>query len=161
MADDTLELLKKAYEYLDDVTPLEADCGNFCNRKCCKGTDKDGMLLFPEEEKLFENKAGFKVYFDSRYNCCAVSCEGKCNRTERPLSCRIFPYLIYKKKSCKPTVAPDIRAVDFCPVLKENISSNKRFLRALRITAILIAQDDDICQFLENLTALMTDFNNL
>lgn len=154
--------IKKAYEYLESVTPLKKDCGKLCGGKCCKGEAGDGMLLFPGEEILFENKSGFTVYFDERYSAYAVTCDGSCDRKNRPLSCRIFPYFIYMKDdSIVPTVAPDIRATQYCPLLVKGTKINKEFLRALRVTGRLLISDNSIREFLVKLTALMTDFNEL
>ena len=58
------EELNKSYELLEKVTPLEFDCGKLCSNKCCKGSDRDGMLLFPSEKAFFENNTNFKVYYD-------------------------------------------------------------------------------------------------
>lgn len=151
----------KGYEILEKNTPLSTDCGLICNNKCCKGNDDDGMLLFPGEKEIFENNKDFTVYFDERYDCYAVRCNGSCNRNERPLSCRIFPYMIYKKASEQPTVAPDIRALNFCPILNHKYYINKRFLRALRITSKYLSDDAEISLFLEKLTDIITDFNSL
>lgn len=157
-----LNVITKAYDFLDRLTPLKTDCGKLCSGKCCKGESKDGMLLFPGEEIIFKNRDGFEIYYDSRYNCKAIICHGICDRRYRPLSCRIFPYLIYLNSADgKPTVAPDIRAVDFCPVLREGYKLDKKFLRALRITGRLLISDPGICDFLVQLTKSLTDFNNL
>ncbi len=155
------QIIIKAYEYLNDVTPLNINCGSFCNSKCCKGNDNDGMLLFPGEKVLFDSNKNFVVYFDDTYNEFAVRCNGQCNRDERPLACRIFPYMIYKNKNSKTTVAPDIRAIGFCPLLDKKYRINKKFLRALRITSKILNDDVEISLFLEKITEILTDFNSL
>lgn len=160
----TINTILKAYELISDYTPLKSDCGKICDCKCCKGDSNDGMLLFPGEEALFKEKEGFTVYFEERYNCYAVRCEGNCERNERPLACRIFPYFIYSDASSetnKTTVAPDIRAEDFCPLLYDGYKADKKFLRALRMTALLFSTNPEIMMYLRKITAIMTDFNNL
>lgn len=155
-------VIKKAYEMLERITPLKKDCGKICDGKCCRGESSDGMLLFPGEEKLFMHSDGFNVYFDDRYGYYCVTCKGKCDRKNRPLACRIFPYFIYvKDEQSAPTVAPDIRAVEFCPLLKNGHKIDKKFLRTLRICAAALSSDDTVKKFLVDLTAVLTDFNDL
>lgn len=155
-------VINKVYELLERVTPLKYDCGKICSGKCCKGDSKDGMLLFPGEEKLFMEKEGFTVYFDDRYGYHAVICNGECDRKIRPLACRIFPYFIYiKDQNAIPSVAPDIRAAEFCPLINKGYKVDKKFLRALRISAAVLSTDDSIRNYLVNLTSLLTDFNDL
>ena len=151
--------LTKAYEYMADVTPLRNDCGKLCDSKCCMGSNDDGMILFPGEEKYFVDKEGFSVYFEERYGYNAVRCNGRCNRKERPLACRIFPYFVYlKRDNSKPSVLPDLRAMDFCPLLTKSVKTDKKFLRALRITALKLCEDSEMSDFLRNMTEIISDF---
>ena len=85
---------------LKTLTPLPFDCGRLCDGACCKGDSDSGMYLFPFEEKFYEDKKGFDVsdsellYPDSspvRFICC----NNFCNRSERPISCMIFPLFPY------------------------------------------------------------------
>ncbi len=156
------DVINKAYEYLEKVTPLYTDCGKLCSYKCCTGKSNDGMLLFPGEEKYFENRAGFTVYFDEKYENYCVRCNGDCDRHSRPLSCRIFPYFVYvKQPATKPVCAPDLRAVEFCPLIDDKIKLDKKFLRMLRITARLLCTDKECEEFLLHISSLLTDFNDL
>lgn len=155
------ENLNKAYELLETVTPLPFDCGKLCGGKCCQGGEGDGMLLFPGEERLFENEPGFKVYRDEKYGMPAVVCAGECSREKRPLSCRLFPYMLYaSEKDGMPrlTVAPDIRALEFCRILSSRIEPDRDFMRRLRIIASLFRDDDTLYAYLKNLTDALTDF---
>ncbi len=154
-------IINKAYSILDRETPLRSDCGRMCNSKCCKGSDDDGMLLFPGEEELFRSREDFTVFYDERYNSYCVSCHGVCDRNIRPLSCRIFPYMIYLNDDLKPAIAPDIRAIEFCPVLKSEIKLDKKFLRALRICASYLCKYPEYSAFISEITAKLTDFNSL
>lgn len=154
--------IKKAYEFLENVTPVKYDCGKICDKKCCKGNDNDGMLLFPGEEEFFRESESFEVYYDGRYESLAVRCKGPCNRSERPLSCRIFPYLIYEDvKNSKFAVAPDIRALDFCPLISEKYDFDRKFLRALRIASAKLTVNAEIAEFIRKITGKLTDFNGL
>ncbi len=154
--------IKKAYELLENVTPVKYDCGKICNKKCCKGNDNDGMLLFPGEEEIFYQNENFEVYFDNRYDNLAVRCKGSCCRNERPLSCRIFPYLIYtEEKSGKHSVVPDIRALEFCPLISEKYEVDRKFLRALRMSSAKLCENSEISDFIQKITKKLTDFNGL
>ena len=153
--------LDKLYELLEDVTPLPFDCGELCGGACCKGGDADGMLLFPGERALFEGKDGFTVVRDGRYGCDAVVCSGSCDRPERPLSCRIYPYFFYVSREGKVTVAHDVRALERCPLAKEGARTDKTFLRRMRMAAKVIAADPALKAFVARLGEAMTDFGAL
>ena len=160
--DNKTACINKAYEILERATPVSYDCGKICNKKCCKGDNKDGMLLFPGEEELFAFNDNFELYYDKRYECNAVVCKGPCNRNERPLACRIFPYMIYSDTANgRLSAAPDIRALEFCPLLAEKYQFDRRFLRALRLVAIKLSENKEITEFIGNITKKLTDFNGL
>jgi hypothetical protein len=160
--DRKLDCIKKAYEFLENVTPVKYDCGKICSKKCCSGNDNDGMLLFPGEDELFRKNDNFEIYFDKRYDSLAVRCKGPCSRNERPLSCRIFPYLIYADEKCsKHSVAPDIRALEFCPLISEKYEFDRKFLRALRIASRKLCENEEILEFIYKITQKLTDFNGL
>ena len=155
------DILNKAYELLGDVTPLSYDCGLLCSRVCCKGGDGDGMLLFPGEREFFDSKEGYKVMTDAEYGYDYVVCTAACERTERPLSCRIFPYFFYVRSDGALTVSPDIRAAEKCPLTGNGIDVSKSFLRRLRMCAKLLETDGETVDFLRRMTEIMTDFGGL
>jgi hypothetical protein len=89
-------IFRKAYNALKDCTPINSDCGILCNKACCKGGDEKGMLLFPGEEEFLENNKYLNIrktniVFNNGYKVCFATCSGKCDRSQRPLSCMIFP----------------------------------------------------------------------
>lgn len=158
------ESLNKAYELLNDVTPLSFDCGRLCGAKCCKGDAGDGMLLFPGEKEFFEKDDEFTVRFDEKYGTYAVYCDGSCLRKKRPLSCRIFPYMFYyteKNGGSRITVAPDLRAAEMCDILGSKMRVQGDFLRKLRMTAKIFEQDDEMMVYIRNITEIITDFGKL
>lgn len=158
------DVLNKAYELLNDTTPLSFDCGGLCGAKCCKGDEKAGMLLFPGEKELFENDPDFTVRFDEKYGMYAVYCDGACSRNKRPLACRIFPYMFYcteKDGVCRITVAPDIRAAELCDILRSKMHVQGDFLRKMRMIAKLFEQDDEMMVYIRNITEIITDFGKL
>ena len=155
------ESLNKLYELLENVTPLSTDCGALCGGACCKGGRGDGMLLFPGEEALFLHRKEYTVIKDERYGCNALICSGSCHRSDRPLSCRIYPYFFYVGAGGIVTVAHDVRAFGHCPLADRNISVNRELLRRLRLCAKVIAGDDMLFAFTRRISAFLTDFGGL
>lgn len=159
---DLINCLNKVYEFTERVTPLNFDCGKICSGKCCSGDSEDGMLLLPGEEEFFKDKENFTVYYDERYGNQAVRCNASCNRKERPFACRIFPYFIYADKiTGRVSVAPDIRALDYCPLIAQKYEVDKSFLRALRISATKLSGNREMFDFFCRISEILTDFNSL
>ena len=107
----------------DSVTPLKKDCGVLCDGACCKDgeTERKGMLLFPCEEKLLKNK-GYDIeisqwkYKDKK--AYILYCNGSCNRTYRPLACRIFPLTPYIKDDGSIKLIMNPLAKGICPLAR-------------------------------------------
>ncbi len=155
------ESLNKLYELLEDVTPLRDDCGLLCCAACCEGDGNDGMLLFPGEKEAFEGKEGYAVRYNTAYGSDVVICTGACERTERPLSCRIYPYFFYVKDDGKVTVAPDIRALGRCPLAEKGAGASPLFLRRMRMAALVLKRDPTQTAFLRQVGAALTDLGPL
>ena len=154
------ESLNKLYELLEDVTPLSWDCGMLCGAACCKGTDRDGMILFPGERELFESMSGFSIHHNERYGYDVLVCEGVCEREVRPLSCRIYPYFFYVTEEFV-RVAPDVRAIRHCPLVDDKMVLSRTFLRRMRMCAEVIRMDKNLYDFIARLSAIITDFGLL
>ena len=113
-----LDAVKAARELLEDVTPLKMDCGRFCGGACCQ-SDEDGQggrLLFPGEEALYDPlPPGFSISRDDAVVAGALllTCDGFCQRQDRPLSCRLFPLL-----PTKTGAKMDRRAWAVCPLME-------------------------------------------
>ncbi|MBR4720626.1 MAG: hypothetical protein IK057_02560 [Clostridia bacterium] len=113
------------YRLFDKSTPIKADCGKLCKKRCCKGDD-GGMYLFPGEEKVFKllkpnwaktEKSDFYYEFGGkRKNVPILFCDGICDRYQRPLACRIFPLTPYINKDGKAEIIIDPRAKSMCPL---------------------------------------------
>ena len=157
-SDESLNIL---YELLEDVTPLRDDCGLLCGAACCKGDGNDGMLLFPGEKEAFEGKEGYVVRYNAAYGCDEVICSGSCQRAERPLSCRIYPYFFYNNGEGRVTVAPDLRALGRCPLAEEGAGASPLFLRRMRMAALVLERDPAQTAFLRQIGAALTDFGPL
>lgn len=115
------------YELLEDVTPLKKDCGVLCDAVCCKdGKDGEtGMLLFPNEVKMFKGKRFAKIVksnceYGEKATAKLLICKGKCDRSLRPLACRIFPLLPYRHigEGKKLEIIMDPRAKGMCPLAR-------------------------------------------
>ena len=158
------DFLNKAYDLLNDVTPLDYDCGRLCDGKCCKGDQNDGMILFPGEKEFFVNEPDFEVRYDEKYSAFAVYCKGRCDRNKRPLACRIFPFMFYLSSENKKkhiTVAKDIRAKEECAILQSDYDISKNFMRRMRMTEKKAETDSEVTDFIRELTFLLTDFGEL
>jgi len=124
------EVILKCYKILENETPLEFDCGKICENKCCKGDENIGMLLFPGEEKLIDEN--MKIRVTENGDKIAV-CNGKCDRSKRPLSCRIYPFFPLIKEfrgKARIKIIFDLRAD--CPLSSNEYEFNKGFLRQLK-----------------------------
>lgn len=145
------EKYRKMYDKINrimgELTPLKGDCGRLCGGACCKGDDNTGMRLFPFEESTLPQKiteSGVRL----------VVCDGSCNRAERPLACKIFPFFPVVDDKGKVYVEPDTRAKRLCPLLShsEEILFDKRFFRAVKKVGRILAKDEECLEFLREST---------
>ena len=105
---NTAYIYLQLYKLFDDVTPVPVDCGQLCDKACCKGDDS-GMFLFPGEKEVFNllnpdwvriEKTDFTYDYNGKtYTTPIAMCQGYCDRYQRPLACRIFPLTPYLDKS--------------------------------------------------------------
>ena len=140
-------LLKEAYKLLDEVTPLKFNCGILCGAKCCQShstdsTENPGMLLLPCEDVILKDTA-FTVK-DSEDGKILI-CNGKCDRSLRPFSCRIFPFYASISDDGRISLKSDPRAFNTCPVsLKKKGTRHSVYFRRNAVRAIrLLMQDED------------------
>lgn len=135
-------LYKKARRIIGNRTPLKKDCGLICGGACCKGDEKTGMLLFPNE------KTNLRV--TEKDGVCLSVCDGKCERGDRPLSCMIFPFFPYLTQEGRVRVIPDIRGYNVCPLVREyeNVRFDRAFLRRVRQVGRLLKEDEECRAFL-------------
>ena len=123
---DRLEALLEARRLLADTTPLAGDCGRACGGACCLPDEdgKGGMLLFPGEEALYDPLPdGFSVVpAPEMPGVLLLTCQGKCDRDLRPLSCRLFPLLPREKDGIVRPVR-DRRGFIVCPLLPDGLSA--------------------------------------
>lgn len=144
MATDYRKLYNKANKLLENVTPLKGDCGTVCGANCCKGDSETGMLLFPHEETEFNviEKNGRKL----------VVCNGTCNRTKRPLACRLFPLFPFVDENGKIDVCLDYRGNGICPLIEhcDEVVFDSRFLRRMKKVGKMLYSDSEIAEFMNS-----------
>ncbi len=141
--------LKIARDYLKRTAPLgKMDCGKICGKKCCQGDSETGMWLFPFEEEFYINNPNFTVkQTQGNHGYKMVVCNGTCNREDRPLSCRIFPF--YPKiDDERVTVIKDLRGFSTCPILNKNLNPDLKFLRNLRMATRYLMRDKEIKEYI-------------
>lgn len=145
---DAKQMYNKIFKVMGELTPLRADCGALCGGACCKSDDKSiGMRLFPYEETTLP----VKVTEDGVH---LVVCDGTCNREERPLSCRIFPFFPTVDLRGRVYVEPDFRGARLCPMLDhmDEIIFDKRFFKAVKKVGKILTKDAQCLCFLKEST---------
>ena len=121
---DFKKLYKLMYRILDSVTPLPYDCGKLCGHACCKDSDVGtGMYLYPCEIKMYKHLPNWAEidYSDFTYGdktAHILSCKGVCDRSSRPLACRIFPLVPYDDNG-EIKIIMDPRAMSMCPLARK------------------------------------------
>lgn len=146
------ETIRQARAMLLDVTPLSSDCGQVCGGACCRSLpgETTGMLLFPGEEAYYADKPGYSVLPAAQGKL--LVCSGRCERDDRPLSCRLFPLLpLLRPDGVK--VATDLRARVVCPLARQGKDALlPEFVEAVRAVGRLLAEDPLQRPFLQLLT---------
>jgi Fe-S-cluster containining protein len=157
---DVAAAYRQAYARLGRLTPILADCGQLCGKRCCQGGDGDGMILFPGEEPLGSlavtdaDMGGYPVRF--------AVCPGRCRRENRPLSCRIFPFAPYLDSSGEVTVIADPRAESICPLVSEAALTmiDPRFPRAVQDVFIRLLGIGGMRPMLEAYSKMLDDYKS-
>lgn len=145
-----------ARSLLSNLTPLKADCGRLCGGACCQGDDATGMLLFPGEEALYAAcsfarvlPAGFSLGGQS---VSLLVCEGRCERENRPLACRLFPLFLRFGEDGSTRVVLDRRARALCPLTGYGLCAlDSAFLDAARTAYDLLLADPACAAYLRDL----------
>ena len=135
-------IYQKAFHLLQNATPLRTDCGVLCGKACCKGDDMAGMLLFPGEPTTLR-----VIATEGRR---LAVCAGRCARRERPLSCRIFPFVPALQPDGSVRVQIDPRGKGVCPLVRQsqNVLFSHRFLHRVRRAGALLCRDEGCRAFL-------------
>lgn len=148
------------YRFFDGVTPVKGvDCGKLCRKACCKSDG--GMYLFPGEEKVFDflqpywakvEKADFSYSYngkEKKVNFC--TCNGKCDRYQRPLACRIFPVTPYMDRNGMLDFVTDPRAKPICNLAKVYSLEDfdRKFVGNVKKTFTLLCKNKEISEFMK------------
>ena len=149
-----------AYQALQDLTPIAADCGKLCGARCCSGDDETGMILFPHEA-LLVHKAGYQI---TRADLMGLPvefavCSGRCDRRLRPLSCRIYPYAPILRDGVVEVI-PDPRAKPFCPLLLPEAEPyiQPAYLETIRAVFQKLNAYPAMHRFLERYTLMLCEY---
>lgn len=158
------DVIRDAYSALRSVTPLpyNMDCGLLCGACCCKGTDNDGMELFHGEESRFLHDPDFTVRTDGTRKL--LICRGLCDRRSRPLACRIYPFYPVPFDTEHGTgirVMYDLRGMRTCPVVRERLRPDPRFVAAVRMAGLILARDPENLRMMRETAALCDDIRAL
>jgi len=146
------EYLERARALLENVTPLHTDCGMTCGGACCRPMEGEmtGMLLFPGEEAYYEGREGYRM--TATDHGVLLICSGRCDRADRPLSCRLMP-LIPVLRDDGVKVATDLRAKTVCPLARQGKDAlSPEFVSAVREVGHILAEDEVQRTFLVKLT---------
>lgn len=146
-------IYKHAHGLLDTVTPCVDDCGSRCGSICCQDTDAGtGMYLYPKEASIYKivprwakiEPSGFYYHGGEAE---IFSCNGTCDRKLRPLACRIFPLVPYKKPGEKMKIIYDPRATAMCPLAPEELTPS--FIRAVTKSMYAVVKLREVRAFIE------------
>ena len=146
------DILARARAILEDLTPLKTDCGLTCACACCRPLEGEmtGMLLFPGEESYYEGREGYRMTQTDHGTL--LICSGRCDRADRPLSCRLMPLIpLVREDGVK--VATDHRAKTVCPLARQGKDAlDPDFVSAVREVGRILAEDETQLAFLVKLT---------
>ena len=155
------DALFSAREKLNDVTPLKRDCGRVCGARCCRPLEGEetGMLLFPGEEELYRDQAGWRMLDTASGKL--IICPGACDREKRPLACRMFPLLPVIRNG-QVRAAVDQRARGVCPLARQGLRAmDPAFADAVREAGETLAAEEKQRRFLETLTMEQDELRQL
>ena len=144
---------KKIYRMLDEVSPVSFDCGEICGEACCHMADNDyGIFLLPGEERIqnpdhwlsFEwvdaTECVYPAFEDGKLAFVRCAGPSNCDRKNRPIQCRTFPYLPVIKNDGSLVLSFNEMELDYCcPLAEQRVRPNKNFIkRTLEAWRILI-----------------------
>lgn len=157
--DKLFEIYTEVYRLLESRTPVMFDCGSLCSSSCCQNNGL-GMLLFPYEEIFMASLNNDFIIKDSNidiegYKVKLLYCSGTCERSVRPVSCRIFPLFPFAYEDERISVEFDPRASRTCPLLLTDVDGiymSGLFRLMVHKAAVLLSKDPMIMKFMVHLT---------
>ena len=143
-------IILSVYEIIGELTPLAGDCGALCGAACCQpdADGQGGIRLFPGEAALLKDRDWVKTLEP------ILICDGHCERTARPLGCRIFPLSPARGRDGRWSVRLEARARAMCPLISSGLQGlNPDFVRAVRRALRHVAETEEGEAFLESWNA--------
>lgn len=147
-ANEMKETIKEIYDKLEEVSPVDFDCGKLCGEVCCvydnENEDSEELVLYllPGEELMYEDSDSFELYYvdyrEIKYprswknQAYLVRCINppNCNRSIRPIQCRTFPLIPHLTKHGEFHLVFDEHEFPYeCPIIHENIKLNDDFIK--------------------------------
>ncbi|MBQ7784535.1 MAG: hypothetical protein IJ381_00090 [Clostridia bacterium] len=150
------DAVREARMLLENLTPLKTDCGRLCQGACCQGDENTGMLLFPGEDAFYVDcgfarilPAGFKL---GGQDALLLVCNGTCDRSNRPLACRLFPLFCKFKEDGMTKLRMDVRAKSVCPLTDYGIRAlDADFKQAARRAYDILLKEETCAAYLREL----------
>lgn len=142
-ANEMKKSIERIYQRLDEVTPVDFDCGKLCGEVCCVDDSEDlALYLLPGEELMYEDSSEFELYYiDSSQIKYPHSWKGeiflvkcinppKCDRSIRPIQCRTFPLIPHLDKKGEFHLIFDESDFPYtCPLVHNHIKLNEDFIK--------------------------------
>ncbi|HEX7714964.1 MAG TPA: hypothetical protein VF531_13200 [Bacillota bacterium] len=171
---EQIALILKAYRWLDQITPLQTDCGTLCDKACCLSTEdvatenftqNSGMYLFPGEVSIQSAAAYVSLHpvniatTHGAYRSVLAVCNGSCPRHLRPLACRIFPLTPYVDPDGEWLLRMDLRGRSLCPLVRQMQPDELEpdFIAAVWTVINLLATDPEIRYFMTLLSRIQDE----
>lgn len=154
----TKETYEKIYKMLDEVSPLDCDCGKLCGAACCSagGSDAEmGIYLLPGEEKVHDRHDDWLEWsrinaddydFPSSWSGAVyfVKCKTPphCPREKRPIQCRSYPLLPnLTRDGTLSMVYCDLDTPYRCPLIEDEIPLNDDFVEVTQKAWEMLIED--------------------
>lgn len=147
-AEEMKKSIKRIYDRLDEVSPVDFDCGKLCDEVCCVYDSKDcpndelALYLLPGEELMYEDSDEFDLYYmdpnEIKYHhswkdqIYLVKCRNppECDRSIRPIQCRTFPLIPHISKDGEFHLIFDETEFPYkCPIVQNHIKLNDDFVK--------------------------------
>ncbi len=153
---DYSQIWERAYAQLDELTPIQADCGELCNKRCCKGNDEDGMILFPFEKDFLTSQRF--LAFSQKEGFDTAVCKGRCKREWRPMACRIYPFVpVFNGDIIE--IQPDPRATYVCPlVLHGSEYIDPKFIQSVTEAFTILKKISGFSEFMKQYDAMLDGY---
>ncbi|HNX13466.1 MAG TPA: hypothetical protein PK854_00195 [Oscillospiraceae bacterium] len=153
---DYSEIWERAYALLDKLTPIKADCGELCKKRCCKGNDEDGMILFPYEKEFLIGQRS--LTFSQKDGFDTAVCKGRCKREWRPLACRIYPFVpVFKNETI--VAQPDPRATYICPLILHGVEYiDPEFIHSVKEAFVILEELPGFSDFMMQYDEMLDEY---